>query len=96
MKPNDPNQGEGDREADREYREGVREFISKGKVGEAAKEARDFVERDPEAAKRAERAARRGPRTSVDEMIAKGHTVIDRVVRAVGSLRERFASKNHK
>ena len=74
MKPNDPNQGEGNRDADREYREGVREFISQGKVADAAKDAKDFVDRDPEAARRAEQAARRGPRTSVDELIAKGQT----------------------
>ncbi len=96
MKPNEPNQGEGDRTADREYREGVREFISQGKVDAAAKDAKDFVERDPAAAKRAERAAKRGPRTSVDELVAKGETVVDRVRRAVSSLRDRFAAKNHK
>ena len=96
MKPNEPNQGEGDHKADREYREGVREFISQGKVDAAAKNAKDFVERDPAAANRAERAAKRGPRMSIDELVAKGQTVVDRVRRAMSALRERFTAKNHK
>jgi hypothetical protein len=96
MKPNEPNQGEGDREADREYREGVREFISQGKVSAAAKDAKDFVEREPAAAKRAERVAKRGPRLSVDDLIEMGQTVVDRVRRAAVTLRERFLAKNHK
>lgn len=96
MKPNEPNQGEGDRDADRQYREGVREFISHGKVGPAAKDAKDFVEREPVAAERAERVAKRGPRASVDELIARGQTVVARVRRAMGSLRDRLVTKNHK
>lgn len=95
MKPNEPNQGEGDREADEKYRSDVREFISKGKVAGAAKDARDFVERDPEAARRAERAGKRGPRTTVDELVAKGRTVVDRVKSAVDGLRDRFSTTKH-
>jgi len=96
MKPNEPNQGEGDKVADEQYRNDVREFISKGKVNAAARDAADFVERDPQAAKRAERAAKRGTRTSVDELIAKGRSVVERVRTAVDGLRDRFANKNHK
>jgi len=96
MKPNEPNQGEGDRDADEKYRDDVRAFISKGKVEGAAKDARDFVERDPEAARRAERAGKRGPRTTIDELIAKGRTVVDRVKHAVDGLRERISSKHTK
>ena len=92
MKPNEPNQGEGDRDADERYRADVREFISKGKVSAAAKDARAVVELEPEAARRAEQAGKRGPRTTVDEMIARTRTVVDRVKRA---LRDRFSTKHH-
>ena len=96
MKPKQPNQGEGDRDADEKYRTDVREFISKGKVTGAAKDARDFVETHPEAARRAEEAAKRGPRTTVDDLIAKGRTVADRVKRAVSRLRDRVSTRNPK
>ena len=66
------------------------------KVDAAAKNAKDFVERDPAGAKQAERVAKRGPRMSVDELVAKGQSVVDRVRRAMSTLRERFAAKNHK
>ena len=97
----DPNQGEGDKISARRYDRHVREFVAEGKVPDAANEARLFVERDPDDAARAERAAQRGPRgsrwSSVDEMVAKGHSVIERVrpmvKRAVGNLRARFGRK---
>jgi hypothetical protein len=95
----DPNQGEGDRISARRYDRHVREFIAEGKVPDAANAARGFVEREPEEAAKDERQARRGPdrRVSVDELVAKGHSVIDRlhlvVQRAVGILRARFARK---
>ena len=38
------NQGEGNREADRRYREGATEFAASGRVGEKAREAADDVE----------------------------------------------------
>lgn len=87
MKPHDPdqNQGEGDRRSARLYNRDVRRFVVDGKVDEAAREAKQFVESEPEAAARAEAAARRGPhrthgtRASVDELIAKSRTIVDRV-----------------
>ena len=96
----DGNQGEGDRKAARRYDHHVREFIADGKVEGAAKEARSYVEKDPDEAAKAERAARRGPASrwvSVDELVEKGHSVVDRVrpivERAVSRLRARFARK---
>jgi hypothetical protein len=99
----DPNQGEGDRVSARRYDRHVREFIAEGKVPDAANEARLFVERDPDDAERAEQAAKRGPKAragrwaSVDEIVAKGHSVIERVrpmvERAADKLRTRFGRK---
>ena len=98
---NDGNQGEGDRKSAGRYDRHVREFVAEGKVPDAASEAKAYVERDPDDAGRAERTARHGPRgsrlASVDELVAKGHTVLDRVRplvdRAVERLRARFARK---
>jgi len=101
MKPHNPdqNQGEGDRRAARLYNRDVRRFVADGKVDEAALEAKQFVERHPGAAARAEAKARRGPkprgtRASVDELIAKSRTVVDRigpiVKRAAARVRRRF------
>ena len=97
----DPNQGEGDRISARRYDRHVREFVAEGKVPDAANEARLFVERDPDEAAKAEQQAKRGPRggrwSSVDEIVAKGHSVVERVrpmvARAVGKLRTRFGRK---
>ena len=98
MKDHDPNQGEGDRASARHYNRRVREFVAQGRVDDAARDARDYLETEgPEAAERAERKAKRGPqgtRVSVDELVAKGRTVIDRVrpyvERAAARLRKRF------
>jgi len=100
MKPNDsdPNQGEGDRKSARRYNRKLREFIAGGTVDEAAHEAEAYVEREPEDAERAERVAKRGPhggtKVSVDELVAKGRTVFDRVrplvSRVVARARRRF------
>lgn len=84
MKPRNPdqNQGEGDRRSARLYNRDVRRFVADGKVEDAAREAKDYVEHHPSAAARAEARARRGPhgpRASVDELIAKSRTVVDRV-----------------
>ena len=84
MKPHNPdqNQGEGDRRSARRYNRDVRRYVAEGKVEDAAREAKDYVERDPGAAARAEAKARRGPhgtRATVDELIAKSRTVADRV-----------------
>ena len=95
----DPNQGEGDRVAARRYDRNVREFIEEGKVPDAADKARNFVDGDPVAAAAAEQAAKRGPKAgvSVDELVAKGQSLIERVRpmvgRAVMNLRKRFGRK---
>lgn len=97
----DPNQGEGDKISARHYNRDLREFIAEGKVEDAAEEARRFVERDPAEAAAAEERAKRGPRrgkrVSVDELVAKGRTVVDRVrpfiARASQKLRSRFGRK---
>ena len=100
-KDTDPMQGEGDRISARHYNRNVREFVAEGKVDEAADEAKRYVEQEPEDAARAERTARRGPhhgtRVSVDELVAKSRTVIDRerplVERAIGKVRSRLRRK---
>ena len=94
MKSDNSNQGEGDKLSARHYNRKVREFVATGKVDDAAQDARLFVERNPEAAEEAEERAkrgprRRGPRVSVDELVAKGRTVVDRVRPMV----DRVASK---
>ncbi len=95
----DPNQGEGDRLSARRYDRNVREFIDEGKVEDAATEAKQYVEREPAEALKAEQAAKHGPgrRGSVDEILAKGQQVVERlrpvVTRAVGNLRARFGKK---
>ncbi len=86
-------QGEGDRISARHYNRDLREFIAEGKVEEAAEEARRYVERHPGDAKRAEARARRGPRdSSVDELIAKGRSVIERVRPIVRRASQRLRS----
>ena len=98
--PRDVNQGEGDKNAARHYNQQLHAFVESGKVEPAARDAERFVEQQPLEAKRAERKAKRGPsatRVSLDELLAKGRTVVDRVrpivERAVGKLRTRFARK---
>ena len=92
----DPNQGEGDKVSARRYGDNVREFINEGKVDDAADEAKRFVDAEPVEAKAAEATAKRGPGrgVSVDELIAKGHSLIDRVrpavERAVENIKARF------
>ena len=92
-----PNQGEGDRISARRYNRSVREFVADGKVEEAARDAAFYVEAEPEDAKRAEKAARKGQhrsRVSVDELVAKGRTAVERirpiVDRIVGRVRSRL------
>jgi hypothetical protein len=96
----DPNQGEGDRVSARRYDSNVREFIEEGKVDSAAAEAKNYVERDPEGAAAAEAAGKHGAKragVSVDDLVAKGHSLIERVrpmvESAVGNLRKRFGRK---
>jgi hypothetical protein len=105
MKPDkptqrDPNQGEGDRLSARRYNDEVRDFVAGGKVEPAAREAQVYVRTQPEDAARDERKARRGPqatRLSLDELVAKGRSVVERVRpivdRTVGKLRARFGRK---
>jgi hypothetical protein len=96
----DLNQGEGDRISARRYNQEVREFVADGKVEPAAHEAETYVNQKPQEAARAERRAKRGPRStraSLDELLAQGRTVVDRVRpyvdRAVARLRARFGRK---
>ncbi len=96
----DPNQGEGDKVSARHYNAEVREFIADGKVDEAAREAAHYVEAEPRDAERAESKARKGPastKVSVDELLAKGRDVIERVRpivdRVVDRVRTRFNRK---
>jgi len=104
MKPenpsHDPNQGEGDKLSARHYNRQVRDFVAAGKVDPAARQAESFVEAHPEEAQRAETAAKRGPhgsKVSIDELVAKGRTVIGRmrpmVERAVDKLRAKLGHK---
>ncbi len=99
-KPGDANQGEGDRVSARHYNNQVRDFVADGKVEAAARDAEAYVATRPDEAARAERKARRGPRPtwiSLDELVAKGRTVLERarpiVDRAVGKLRTRLGRK---
>lgn len=103
MKPTDrgENQGEGDRASARNYNRKLREFVAAGKVDDAAREAAQYLERDPAAAERAERAARKGPHhpvVSVDQLVAMGKTVVDRVrpffERVVDGVRSRLGRKS--
>ena len=96
MKPNDTNQGEGNRDADRQYRTDVRDFISSGKVDEAAKEAKEFVETNPAEAAAAEKAATHAPTTTVDALLAKGRDVLERVKHAASDLKDKLANKSAK
>ena len=66
----DKNQGEGNREADRRYRRGVRETVSETTEKERADRARDLTPEEQEAARRAEEEgkARKRPTTSEREI----------------------------
>jgi hypothetical protein len=101
MKPDKPTtdgiQGEGDRISARRYQKHVREFVAGGKVDPAARDAETYVERSPEDAERAEQQARKGPaptRVSLDELVAKGHTVLDRVHSLVRRVSGRFGRRS--
>ena len=99
MDRKDPNQGEGDRASARRYDTHVEDFVATGRVPEAAREAEDYVEREPEDAAKAEREAKRGPNgrrrlsipTSIDDLVARGRTVLDRMRPAYERLRARLA-----
>ena len=94
MDRKDPNQGEGDRASARRYDTHVEDFVSTGRVPEAAREAEEYVEREPQDAAKAEQEAKRGPKgrrwPSVDELVAKSRTVLDRMRPAYERLRARL------
>ena len=101
MKPYNPdqNQGEGDRKSARRYNNDVRRFVADGKVEDAAQKAKEYVEREPGEAARAEAKAGRGPggtRASVDELIAKGRTVVDRIRPFVDRVAKRVRKRLHR
>lgn len=100
MKPEKPtqeaNQGEGDRISARRYDRHVREFVAGGKVEQAAKDAEAYVERMPGDAERAERRATRGPhptKVTLEELVAKGRTVIERVRSIAHRITHRFVHR---
>ncbi len=98
MKPHDkdPNQGEGDKASAREYNRQVQDFVADGKVDDAARDAARFVDEEPGEAKRAEQRAKRGPtstKVTVDELIARGRSVIDRVRPIVDRVVDRVKSR---
>jgi hypothetical protein len=101
MKPDKPtqdgNHGEGDRFSARRYNQHVREFVAGGKVEPSARDAEVYVERKPEDAERAERAASRGPhptRVSIDELMAKGHSMLDKVQGMLHRVADRFGRRS--
>jgi hypothetical protein len=58
----DKNQGEGNRDADRRYREGVRKTVEETTPEERAAEAREMTAEEREAAARAEEEGKRHAR----------------------------------
>ena len=97
MKPHkDPNQGEGNKVAARHFNREVREFIAAGKVADAARDAAHYVETEPTDARRAEEKARKRPspvKVSVNELVAKGRTVIERVRPVVDRVVDRVRTR---
>lgn len=63
----DKNQGEGNREADRRYRRGVRETVSETTEKERADRARDLTPEELEAARQAEEQAKAKKRPASSE-----------------------------
>jgi hypothetical protein len=104
MKPHnqDHNQGEGDRLSARRYNRDVRRFVADGKVDDAARDAKQYVEQHPSAAAGAEARARRGPHgrrgtaATVDELIAKGRTIVDRIKPVVERVTKRVRRRLHR
>lgn len=86
----DGNRADGDRSPEQRYQRRVREFVAGGRVEPAARDAERYVERAPDDAARAEAEAWRGPRVSVDELVAKGHTLIGRMEALVRRIAGRF------
>ena len=61
------NQGEGNREADRRYRRGVRETVEETTPEERARRARDLTPEEQDAARAAEEAAKAKKRPGTSE-----------------------------
>lgn len=74
----DKNQGEGDKVSAQKYNKDVRDYIAEGKVDEAAKKARDFVDTQPDLAARAERKAKAGPVSWLERTVANVRAVLTR------------------
>jgi hypothetical protein len=89
----DRNQGEGDRKSARRYDRHLRQYIDQGHVEQDADKASSFVELHGIEAERDERKAQRGPRVSVDELVAKGRGYVERIRNAVHNVRARIAKK---
>jgi len=87
------NPGEGDKVSARQYNREVREFIADGKVDEAARDAAFFVEPPPAEARA--RKSSHATKVSVDELVAKGRTLIDRVRPIVERVVESVRSRLH-
>jgi hypothetical protein len=67
MTMNEKNQGEGNREADRRYREGVRETVNETSAEERARRARNLTPEELEAARAAEELAKAKKRPASSE-----------------------------
>jgi len=74
----DKNQGEGDKISAQHYNKDLRSFIAEGKVDPAARNARDFVETQPDLAALDERKAKRGPMSWLERTIANVREVLAR------------------
>jgi hypothetical protein len=99
MKPDKPTEDgqrrKGDRLSTRRHGRKVREFVARGKV-EPAVRSHEIVEPRSEAAGRAKRKVRGGPRptkVTIDELVAKGRTVIDRLEAVVHRVADRIRSR---
>jgi hypothetical protein len=100
MKPDKPTEDghrrKGDRLSTRRHGRKVREFVARREVAPAARVGADIVEPRREQAGRADRKVRRGPRATrvtVDELVAKGRTVIDRIEALVHRVADRIGSR---
>ncbi len=74
----DKNQGEGDKVSAQKYNKDLRDYIAEGKVDDAAKKARDFVETQPDLAARDERKAKHGPMSWLERTVANVRAVLTR------------------
>jgi hypothetical protein len=75
---NDKNQGEGDKISAQKYNKDLRSYIAEGKVDDAARRARDFVDTQPDLAAQAERKAKRGPMSWLERTVANVRAVLTR------------------